>query len=144
MEKIKETKFPNGRIMHYGIGAVIEKDGKYLLIDRAVKPLGYGCISGHINESESPEEALVREVMEEANLKVLSHKLLLERVIKNRECKLGKVMHHCYIYETQIKRKDKLDGNREVKSISWYSKDEIKKLKLEPLWKFYFKKIGVI
>ena len=143
MERVKKLEI-NGRIVHYGVGAVIKKDGKYLLIDRAEEPYGFACITGHIRKNETPEEALAREVGEEVNLEVLSHSLIIERMITNRECRDGKVLHHCYIFETSVRDNGKIKLNEEVKSAGWYSKEEIKSLKLEPLWKFFFKKIGVI
>ncbi len=143
MARIKETMSSNGQIIHYGVGAVIERDGEYLLIDRAIEPSGHGCISGHINEGESPEEALIREVKEEAGLKVTDYELILERKIKNRGCSRGRIPHYCYIFKCEVNG-DIRKNPEEVKSIRWYSKEDIKKLKLEPLWKFFFKKIGII
>lgn len=143
-EKIKETKNSKGNLIHHGIGAVIEKNGRYLLIDRKTKPKGYGCISEHINDGETPEEALIRGVYEEANLKVLKYEKLWDGMIKNRECKYGDAWHYCHIYKCDILGKVNGLDNEEVKSIKWYNKEEIKQLKLEPLWKFFFKKMGVI
>ncbi len=143
MVKIKEEKSSNGEIVHYGISAVIEKDGKYLLIDRAVEPFGYGCISGHINEGEEAEDALIREVEEEAGLKVINQELIFRGKLKSRGCSYGKIPHYCYIFKCSVN--GKINSNpKEVKSIGWYSQDEIKNLKLEPLWKFYFRKMKVI
>ena len=143
MERVKKLEI-NGRIVHYGVGAVIKKDGKYLLIDRAEEPYGFACITGHLRRGESPEDALAREVKEEVNLEVLSYKLMFERMINNRECKSGKALHYCYIFEACVKSNGKIEPNDEVKSADWYFEKDIKNLKLEPLWKFFFKKIGVI
>lgn len=33
---------------------------------------------------------------------------------------------------------------RETKSIGWYTPDEIKKLELEAVWKYWFEKLGVL
>ncbi len=142
-EKIKEGRSSDGRIIHYGVGAFIEKDGKYLIINRAVKPWGYGCISEHINEGESAEEAVMRGVFEEAGLNVISSELILERMINSRECSNGKFPHYCYIFRCAVEGEIK-SNPKEVKSIDWYSKEDIKKLKLEPFWKFFFKKMNII
>lgn len=142
MAKIKESRNA-GKAMHYAVGAVIEKDGKYLLIDRSVKPYAFALVAGHINEGETPEEALVREVKEESGLKVLSYEKIFEREIKNRECSKGKASHYCYLFNCSIEGRIDIDP-KEVKDIAWYSKDEIKRLELEHLARFFFKKIGVI
>ena len=139
MAKVKATLDSSGKIIHYGVAAVIRNDkGKYLIIDRAIEPYGHGCISGHINEGEGPEEALIREVREESGLEVIDHKLILEKKIKGRKCFLDDVDHYCHIFECKVDGKIKHDP-REVKSIEWYGKEDIKRLKLEPLWKIFFK-----
>lgn len=144
MTKIKESRDSKGEILHYGIGAVIENEkGEYLLIDRAVEPFGFGCISGHINEGEEAIDALKREVKEEAGLDVVNYKLIYGRKLRTRGCSYGKIPHYCFIFKCDVG--GKINGNpKEVKSINWYSKEEIKNLKLEPLWKFFFKKEKVI
>ena len=144
MVKIKESISPNGEVVHYGVGAVIERDGKYLLIERALKPEGFGGISEHINEGESPEQALVRGVEEEAGLKVVNYKLIYETDVKSdRSCGKGKIKHHCYVYDCEIE--GEIEGNpREVKSVGWYGKEQIKNLDLESLWKVFFKKMKII
>ena len=75
----------NGQTLHYSVGAIIKKDGKYLLIDRVFPPFGLAGLAGHIDEGESPEQTIVREVEEESGLKVLKSKLLFEEE-KNNKC----------------------------------------------------------
>ena len=58
----------NDDTMHYSVGAIIERDGKYLLTNRMKPPPGYASLSGHIDEGENPDVALLREVMEESGL----------------------------------------------------------------------------
>lgn len=66
---------PIGRF-YVGIGALIRRtdDGKYLLLQRAPdKDFGAGvweCVTGRVNQGESFEEALHREVREEVGMKV--------------------------------------------------------------------------
>ncbi len=144
MTEVKKTLDSSGKLIHYGVAAVIKDDkGRYLIIDRATKPYGYGCISGHINEGEEPKEALIREVKEESGLEVIYHKLILEKKIEGRKCFLNRVDHYCHIFECRVDGKIKRN-TREVKSIDWYTKEDIKKLKLEPLWKIFFKTMKVI
>lgn len=61
MAKPKESVI-DGKVHHYSVGALIELNGKYLLIDRAIPPLGFAGVAGHIDEGEAPEHALAREV----------------------------------------------------------------------------------
>lgn len=139
--KIKHTA--DGEIWHYSVGAVIADKGEYLLIDRKTPPLGFAGIAGHIDEGETPEQAIVREIREESGLEVKTAKLIGEEDLDWNWCNKGINHHHWYLFECEIV--GKIDRNTtETKSIDWYSKTQIEKLKLEPAWQYWFKKIGVI
>ena len=56
----------SGEPLHFSVGALIEKGGKFLLIDRNLHPFGFACVAGHVDEGELPEEALKREAKEES------------------------------------------------------------------------------
>ncbi|MBI5358165.1 NUDIX domain-containing protein [Candidatus Amesbacteria bacterium] len=105
----KRATTPEGKLMHYSVGALIKRSDKYLLIDRAIPPFGFAGIAGHIDENETPLQALAREV-------------------KEFECD--------FVGEPKI--------NDESKSMGWYTQEQIKKLTLEPVWDYWFKKLGVI
>ncbi len=55
-----------------GVGAVIVKDGKILLVKRANEPkrLKWSIPGGLVNEGETLAEALKREIMEECGLEI--------------------------------------------------------------------------
>ena len=55
MAKPKEGKTKDGTPMHFSVGALIERDGQYLLIDRAVPPFGFAGVAGHIDDGEDEE-----------------------------------------------------------------------------------------
>ena len=137
----EETR--DGKLIHYSVGALIEKDGKYLLIDRNTPPLGFAGVAGHIDENEAPEQSLKREVEEESGLKVEKYELLLDEFVDWSWCNKGVTGHHWYLFECEASGELKRSF-RETKSIGWYSKEEIKKLKLEPVWEHWFKKLKII
>ena len=91
-----------GRDMHYSVGALIEKDGKDLLIDRADPPYGFAGIAGHIDEGESEIEALIREVREESGLKVVNYKLLFEEQLDLNWCSKGVGIHYWYLFKCEV------------------------------------------
>ena len=79
------TTASNGETTHVSVGAVIEREGKYLLIDRISPPFGFAGLAGHVDVGEVPEHAIVREVEEESGLKVVSKKLMFdEEILWNR------------------------------------------------------------
>lgn len=143
MPKPKVGKTKEGEMMHYSAGAVIEQDGKYLLIDRAIPPFGFAGIAGHIDEGEAPEESLVREVEEESGLAAEECKLLFEEELDWNWCSKGVQSHHWYLFRCVVSGEIK-QNIKETKSIGWYTKEEIRNLKLEPIWEYWFKKLEII
>jgi ADP-ribose pyrophosphatase YjhB (NUDIX family) len=141
--KPKQTTNAKGELMHFSVGAVIENDGKYLLIDRDMEPFGFAGIAGHINEGETPEEAILRKVLEESGLKVKSHSPLFEEEVDWNWCKAKITTHYWYVYKCKVEGEAK--NNPEAsRSIGWYSPNEIKQLKMEPVWKYWFEKLGIL
>ncbi|PIR46847.1 MAG: hypothetical protein COV07_02165 [Candidatus Vogelbacteria bacterium CG10_big_fil_rev_8_21_14_0_10_45_14] len=88
------SKGASGEVIHYSVGAVIERDGKYLLIDRARPPFGWACSSGHVDSGEEAETALVREVKEETGYDVVEYDLVLEKTTVANQCTRGATVHH--------------------------------------------------
>ncbi|MCK5332316.1 NUDIX hydrolase [Candidatus Parcubacteria bacterium] len=139
----KEGKSKDGKAMHFSVGALIENGGKYLLIDRVKPPFGFAGVAGHIDEGESAEEALVREVKEESGLDVENFELLFEEEASFNTCRRGIDVHYWYLFRCVVEGKIK-QNIEETKSIGWYTLEEMKKLELEPVWKYYFEKMGLI
>ncbi len=142
MAKPKEGKSRDGEVMHFSVGALIEHDGKYLLIDRAVPPFGFAGIAGHMDEGENPVQAVAREVKEETGLTVNDPQLLFEEELDWNWCNKGITAHYWYLFQCPSSGEEERN-ERETKSLGWYSKDDIKALKLEPVWEYWFKKLGV-
>ncbi|MFO8016845.1 MAG: NUDIX hydrolase [Candidatus Woesearchaeota archaeon] len=139
----KDGVSSDGRKMHYSVGAVIKQAGKYLLIDRAVEPFGFAGPAGHVDEGESPEDALKREVEEEVGLKIVKHGKLYEEEFDWNWCSKGVNTHYWYLFECDVEG-ELSRSFRETKSAGWYTEEEIKGLKLEPVWEHWFRRMGVI
>ncbi len=128
---------------HFSVGAVIKDGDRYLLIDRVKPPLGWAGVAGHMDEGEEPLAALKREVKEEVGLEVTSAELLIEEFVEWNECSQGVHGHYWYVYDCQVKGNPQ-GAKSEVKNFGWYNKNELKHLKLEPVWKHWFEKLGVL
>lgn len=141
----KEYRSKDGKLMHFSVGALIERNGKYLLIDRAVPPLGFAGVAGHVDEGETPPQAVAREVKEEAGLTVHNPQLIFEEELDWNWCSKGVTSHYWYLFRCPIGGKDEIMRSKgETKSAGWYSQEEIKTLKLEPVWEHWLKKLGII
>lgn len=139
----KEGVSSRGSKMHYSVGALIEKDGKYLLIDRKKPPFGFAGLAGHVDEGETETEALFREVREESGLKIKNYKLLFEEYVEWNVCSKGVRGHYWYLFTCTIEGEAIIDDCEE-KSIGWYTREEIKNLILEPVWEYWFRKLKII
>ncbi|MGB9847631.1 MAG: NUDIX hydrolase [Minisyncoccia bacterium] len=125
------------------IGVILEKRGKFLLIDRKKFPFYWAGVAGHIEKGESPKEAAVKEVKEEVGLNVIKLKpLIINRRFYKNPCRRGSKWHFWWVYKADY-RGEIRNRREEVKRSRWFSKKEleamIKKRKVEPVWIKIFK-----
>ncbi len=147
--------------MHISVGAIIRikhgaippngtihsnwnKEDKILMLDRAYFPFGWACPAGHADKGENPEQALKREIKEETGLKIKTYKLLIHEFVEWNKCVKGVKGHDWYVYEVGEWQGEIKQNKREVKEIDWFNPDEIKKLELEQVWSYWFKKLRII
>lgn len=141
MEKaIKKTgKSSEGESMHYSVGVIIEHDGEFLLLDRVNPPYGFAGPAGHINEGENQETAIKREAFEETGIELKNFKMVGQEEIFWNRCKDKTNVHYWYLFRAKVDS-DFFKMSTEAKSMAWYTKEEIEKLNLEPVWKYWFEK----
>lgn len=139
----------NGLPMHYSVGAVISRsearqNRQHLLIDRAKEPFGYAGLAGHVEDGETYIDALVREALEEANLYVVetSIKLLFYEEVENK-CRHGIPMHCWALCECVVEGQPTIN-KEEAKSIGWYDLGNFRRNELEPVWQYWYRKLGLI
>lgn len=142
MPEPKLSKSSNGKPMHFSVGALIEKDGKYLLIERAKPPLGFALVAGHVDEGEEPEVALKREVKEESGYDLENFELITEGELDDT-CRRGISVHYWYLYKCEVSG-EIVHNDEETLSIGWYTKEETQDLEFEPACDFWLKKLRLI
>lgn len=132
-----------GQEMHYSAGIIVKCKDKYLLLDRINIPFGFACLGGHVDEGEESLLAALRELKEETGILAKELKFLAEEEIPWNYCKSASV-HYWYLYTTSVENEDFIFDKEEVKSMDWYSLEEIKNLQLEKVWEYWFKKLGIL
>ncbi|MBR9707402.1 MAG: NUDIX hydrolase [Candidatus Diapherotrites archaeon] len=134
-------KVVDGLPVHFVVGAVIKKAGKYLIQNRSSYPLGYDVHAGHLEEGEEPLKTLERELQEETGITTQQSKLIFEGVIYD-PCNCNINNHYWYLYEVQTDQEPQI--NEESLDSKWYSLEEVKKMepKTQPLK--YFLEKGLI
>ncbi len=144
MPKMKLGKSKDGREMHYSAGVIVECNGKYLMLDRKNPPPGFACPAGHVDENEEPKVAAIREVYEETGIKLENVEFICEEEIPWNYCKSDIGVHYWYLYRASVLSENFVLEEEEEKSLAWYTVDEIKKLNLEPVWKYWFEKLKIL
>lgn len=127
--------------MHKSVGAIIENEqGDILMIDRKKPPLGWACPAGHIDPGETPEEALVREVMEEVGLEILESELVHQEFVSWNTCSRDVAGHEWYVFAVND-YDGMLDvGSEEAKDCRWVSREGLDLLELEEVWQLWHEK----
>lgn len=100
------------------VGAVIEKDGKVLLIKRGHEPFkDYWCLpGGHIDFGETAEKAVVREVKEETGLTITKPKFFGYRDEIYPDINWhGEVL----VFYGKAEGNESIDG-KEITNIKWF------------------------
>lgn len=105
------------------VNCIIEKDGKILLVQEAKGKITgkWSVPGGKVNEGESFEEAMKREVKEETNLDVLD----MEKISIIQE-EPNHTVKHILKVKTEGDVKPQED---EILDARWFSLDEIQKMK---------------
>ncbi len=103
---------------------------------------------GGIEHTELPEEALKRELMEEANVEVLKYNLFdvtATNIVWKIKPNLEEDLHHIGILYTVVTLSDALkeDGDgRDSNGAKWYQIKDLKKEILSPFATFALEKLG--
>ena len=135
---------------HVGAYGVIVKDDKITLVKKARG--GYkgklDLPGGGIEHTELPEEALKREIMEEAGINIANYKLLdvvATNIKWEMEPNLWEDLHHLGILYTvdtnEYLLKNEADG-LDSNGANWYNIAELNKKELSPFTILALEKLG--
>ncbi len=107
-------------------GAVFFKNDKMLLglrrMSKKLYPGFWDIVGGHVEDGETLEQALIREVMEEIGVKVTKYKKL--GYFKQKR---PKYTHHIYSVTAW---RGRIRNMGEFQRLRWFTKGEIKRIKI--------------
>ena len=134
---------PDGELLHYSVGAVIEWEGKILLFHRRLFPFQYTIVAGHWDlDDETPETAVAREIAEEAGIEGHPEKPLFVETLKE-PCRRGADFHEWRLYRAAVNYNTAILSD-EADIIGWYAPDEIRELDLTIPTQHFLKKLDII
>lgn len=98
------------------VALIRNNDGKVLLLDHFIRPgASWGLPGGFVEPFEQPDEAIVRELMEETGLEIGSVRLAEVRTIGRHV----EVLFHARA------NGDPVPGSREIRDAGWFAADEL-------------------
>ena len=150
----------DGRPMHYSVGAIVEDEcGRIFLLDRRYEPYGFAGMAGHVDAGEDPLEALMREGREEIGAFLRDVTLVCEEEVPWNHCRNDGVhrigVHYWHLYRATVHSSDIKVDPHEAKRSDRFTRDEVRSgryerggvshtLVLEPVWKHWFERVGII
>ncbi len=133
-----ETNNPDGRWYpshpFIGVGALIVKDGRYLLIKRGKEP-GKGKWSipgGKVELGETLAEAIKREVLEECGIQIEIEKIfnIMDRILKDKD---GKIKYHFVLIDYKAQYiSGKARAYSDADDMKWVTAAEMSELDMNP------------
>lgn len=124
-----------------GVGAVIIREGRLALIKRGNEPArGKWTIpGGHVELGESPENAVIRETMEETGLDVETPTLL--DVVTNVDLdKDGKIKYHYVIIDYLVHvTAGTAQASSDAAELRWVPFDEVESFNLTASFRLFFR-----
>src|SRR3989344_5400604 len=108
------------------VGAIVKNEkGEYLALYRLKEPLGLALPAGHI-DGESPEEAIRREIFEEAGLTVTEQKEVFFGRIPSDRAHCGHQAHDWWVYEAVVDGEPALKEPTKHKFVKFMSLEEMR------------------
>jgi 8-oxo-dGTP pyrophosphatase MutT (NUDIX family) len=143
---IRVDYLDDGTIRHHSVGAIIKKDDKFLVVKKRSWPYKYSIVAGHLNESESPIEAILREIKEEIGVSPASIRLLFYVPGLADSCRKGADIHDWHLYDCELDQ-DTLSAAQsadEIDSIHWVTVSEAMNLEFTTAAKYMLDRVGLL
>src|SRR3989338_8465242 len=122
------------------VGQIIRDGGKIVVIERANYPEAFALPAGHVDGDPNFTYAVIRELEEEAGLKVEKNNLVFEEDIDN-PCKRQGGTHHLWKVYEALNWSGELKAGSDAKKAVWFSPAELQKIAART--EHFMKKYGI-
>lgn len=135
-----KREYPNRPLL--GVGAVIVKNGKILLVKRRYDPKAnqWTLPGGLVELGEEVRQAVIREIREECGIEIEPTKIIdvVDFIEKDEEEKIR--YHYVLIdFEAAYKRGELMPSS-DVLNVKWFSKNELRDLEVPHITKRFLQK----
>lgn len=120
---VRTEEAPRG-LKHWTAGALIEREGTFLVMRKRTWPYLWDVIAGHLKPGEEPEVAVIREVEEETGLRLVHPQLVFRGEIFPDPCRRGVNLHEWFLYRGGADGELRPDA-REVAALRWVTRGEL-------------------
>lgn len=128
---------------HESVGVfVFNKDNKALFFERTIFPFALTIPAGHLDTGENADEAVKRELGEEAGLKADRINIFSEEDVIGDQCRRGADNHKWHLFTTQVENTDQVTINDEGIKPVWLSLEEASQKELVYPVKYFIQKYG--
>lgn len=106
------------------VGILVIRGFRLLLIERRKPPYGWAPPAGHVDDGETYEQAVKRELAEEVGLRASSVALLLSKRYQNKCRRLGGDYHNWQVFQAWPKGTLTL-SEQETRAARWVTRYEL-------------------
>jgi len=128
-----DCKFVEFAKTKIGVGAMIVRNGKFLVVERGIRPVGlWTLISGHIEQDETLDEAIIREVQEEVGMDVEPQGIIFVRNMPENRANDLYLIFLCHVADDAVPQPDGV----ETTDAKFLAFDELETVNISPyaLW----------
>lgn len=142
LDRETRTEETKQGLKHWTVGALMERDGKFLVMHKRTWPYLWDVIAGHLTVGEDPAAAVVREVLEETGLHFMEPKLVFQGEIFPEPCRRGVNIHEWYLFRGTADGEVRPDP-LEVAELRWVTLPEMVGLPFGRPAYYIFDAIGI-
>jgi 8-oxo-dGTP pyrophosphatase MutT (NUDIX family) len=136
---------PSGEPKHFSVGALIRDGDRFLIIKRRVWPYTHGLPAGHVDNGESFELTLPREVREELGVTPTAFTLLAhEPDLVGDKCRKGADIHDWKLFACEVPIEGIINNSDEAERLLWVSRQEADALNFAFASGHMLRKVGLL